>query len=84
MLDALVADIRRGESWSLVLRGEAGVGKTVLLEYPIASAPELSAVRVVGAESEMELAYSGLHQLCSISLRDCPIRSGSHWRSCSA
>ena len=64
MLYGLVADIRRGESRSLVLRGEAGVGKTALLEYLIASAPELSVARAVGVESEMELAYSSLHQLC--------------------
>ena len=68
MLDAVVADIRRGESRSLVLRGEAGVGKTALLEYLTASAPDLSVVRAVGVESEMELAYSGLHQLCGTML----------------
>ena len=68
MLDALLADVHRGESRSLVLRGAAGVGKTALLEYLIASAPELSVVRAVGAESEMELAYSGLHQLCGTML----------------
>ena len=68
MLDTVVGDIRRGESRSLVLRGEAGIGKTALLEYLIASAPELSVVRAVGVESEMELAYSGLHQLCGTML----------------
>ena len=68
MLDALVAAVRRGESRSLVLRGGPGVGKTALLEYLIASAPELSVVRAVGVESEMELAYSGLHQLCGTML----------------
>src|SRR5690349_12819068 len=63
-LDDLVAAIRRGESQSLVLRGEAGIGKTALLEYLIGSAPDLTVVRAVGVESEMELAYASLHQLC--------------------
>ena len=48
----------------LVLRGEAGIGKTALLEYLVASASDLTVLRAVGVESEMELAYAGLHQLC--------------------
>ena len=63
-LDDLVASVRRGESRSLVLRGEAGIGKTALLEYLIASASDTTVVRAVGVESEMELAYASLHQLC--------------------
>src|SRR3954454_16470244 len=64
LLDELVAAIRRGESQSLVLRGEAGIGKTALLEYLIASAPDATIVRAVGVQSDMELAYATLHQLC--------------------
>src|SRR4051794_7022518 len=64
LLDELVAAIRRGESRSLVLRGEAGIGKTALLEYLIASASGLTVVRAAGVQSDMELAYAGLHQLC--------------------
>jgi DNA-binding CsgD family transcriptional regulator len=64
LLDNLVSAVRRGESRSLVLRGEAGIGKTALLEYLIASAPDLTVVRAVGVESEMELAFASLHQLC--------------------
>ena len=64
MLDALVENIRRGESRSLVVRGEAGIGKTALLEYLIESASDLTIIRAVGVESEMELAYASLHQLC--------------------
>ena len=64
LLDDLVVAVRRGESRSLVLRGEAGIGKTALLEYLIASAPDLTIVRAAGVESEMELAYASLHQLC--------------------
>ena len=64
-LDALVGDIRQGESRSLVLRGEAGIGKTALLEYLVESASDLALVRAAGVESEMELAYASLHQLCA-------------------
>jgi hypothetical protein len=48
----------------LVLRGEAGIGKTALLEYLIASASDATVLRAVGMQSEMELAYASLHQLC--------------------
>ena len=65
LLAGLVAAIRQGESRALVLTGEAGVGKTALLEYLIESASGLSLVRAAGVESEMELAYAGLHQLCA-------------------
>src|SRR6516165_9433957 len=64
VLEGLVGDIRRGESRSLVLRGEAGIGKTALVEYLVESASDLTVVRAVGVESEMELAYASLHQLC--------------------
>jgi len=65
LLDALLADVGRGESRSLVLRGEAGIGKTALLQYLIESAADMSVVRAVGVESEMELAFASLHQLCA-------------------
>ena len=64
LLEDVVSAIRRGESRSLVLRGEAGIGKTALLDHLIASAPELSVVRAAGVESEMELVYASVHQLC--------------------
>src|SRR5215211_2551937 len=64
LLDDLVSAIRRGESRSLVLRGEAGIGKTALLEYVIASAPDATVVRAAGVQSDMELAFASLHQLC--------------------
>ncbi len=51
-----------------MLHGEAGIGKTALLEYLIASASDVTVVRASGVESEMELAYSGLHQLCGTIL----------------
>src|SRR4051812_45893441 len=65
LLDELVAAIRRGESRSLVLRGEAGIGKTALLDYLMASASDLTVVRAVGVESDMELGFASLQQLCA-------------------
>src|SRR5437763_6675207 len=65
LLDTLGEAMRRGEGRSLVVRGEAGIGKTALLEYLVRSASDLTVLRAVGAESEMELAYAGLHQLCA-------------------
>ncbi|MDQ4048523.1 MAG: AAA family ATPase, partial [Actinomycetota bacterium] len=65
LLDELIGAVRRGKSRSLVLRGEAGIGKTALLEYLIESAPDLRVARATGVESEMELAFASLHQLCA-------------------
>jgi DNA-binding CsgD family transcriptional regulator len=65
LLDDLVSSVRRGESRSLVLRGEAGIGKTALLSYLVDSAADLYVTRATGMESEMELAFAGLHQLCA-------------------
>jgi DNA-binding CsgD family transcriptional regulator len=64
VLDGLLDDVRRGESRSLVLRGEAGIGKTALLKYLVESASDLTVERAVGVQSEMELAFASLHQLC--------------------
>src|SRR5438477_1344919 len=65
LLDDLVSAIRRGESRSLVVRGEAGIGKPALLEYLVAASSDLRVVRAVGVESDMELAFASLHQLCA-------------------
>ena len=62
-LDGLVGAVRDGFSGAFVLRGEPGIGKTALLEYARASAPDMQVSRVVGIESEMELGFAGLHQL---------------------
>src|ERR687894_2198866 len=64
LLDGLVSAIRQGDSRSLVLRGEPGIGKTALLEYLVESGSDLTVVEAAGVESEMELAFAGLHQLC--------------------
>ncbi|HUJ53674.1 MAG TPA: AAA family ATPase, partial [Steroidobacteraceae bacterium] len=69
-LDGLLRDVRAGQSRALVVRGEAGIGKTVLLEYLISSASDLTIVRTAGVESDIELAYASLHQLC-VPLLDC-------------
>jgi DNA-binding CsgD family transcriptional regulator len=65
VLDRLLDGARAGRSAVLVLQGEAGVGKTALLGYAIASASDLRVLRAVGVESEMELAFAALHQLCA-------------------
>ena len=64
VLDGLLEGVRGGRSGVLVVWGEAGVGKTALLDYAVESAPDLRSVRAAGVESEMELAFAGLHQLC--------------------
>ncbi|HWD83397.1 MAG TPA: AAA family ATPase, partial [Kribbella sp.] len=64
VLDRLLTDVRSGTSRVLVVRGEAGVGKTALLNYTAEEVPEFSMLRAVGVQSEMELAFAALHQLC--------------------
>jgi AAA ATPase domain len=65
LLDQLLDAVRRDESRSLVVHGEPGIGKTALLEYLVESASDMSVLRADGVESEMELAFAGLHQLLS-------------------
>ena len=64
MLDRLVEVVRAGESRALVVRGAPGVGKSALLDYLVEQASGCRVARVVGIQSEMELAYAGVHQLC--------------------
>jgi predicted ATPase len=63
-LDSLLQAVRAGESRSVVLRGEAGVGKTALLDYLLEHAPGCRTVRMAAVESEMELAFAALQLLC--------------------
>src|SRR3954462_810635 len=63
-LDHLLESVRGGQSAALVLRGQPGIGKTALLEYAIDAASDLSVVRAAAVESEIELPFAGLHQLC--------------------
>ena len=65
VLDQLVNAVRAGGSRVLVVRGEPGVGKSVLLDYLARGASDCRVVRAAGVESEMELAFAGLHQLLS-------------------
>jgi DNA-binding CsgD family transcriptional regulator len=67
-LDALIESVRTGESRALVVQGEAGVGKTALLNYALGQASGCRVLRAVGVQSEMELAFAGLHQLCAPTL----------------
>ena len=62
--DRLLDQARTGTSAVLVVRGEPGIGKTALLDYAAARARGFRVVRVWGVQSEMELAFAGLHQLC--------------------
>ncbi|HEX7040373.1 MAG TPA: AAA family ATPase [Trueperaceae bacterium] len=64
-LDALLADVRADEGRVLVVRGEAGVGKSALLDYLAERAAGCQLLRATGVESEMELPYAGLHQFCA-------------------
>ncbi len=65
-LDRLIGAVRAGESRALVVRGDPGVGKTVLLDYLARQASEKGCrvARAAGVQTEMELAFAGLHQLC--------------------
>src|SRR5688500_814259 len=69
-LDQLLTDALASRSGVLVLRGEAGVGKSALLGYVSGRIEGWHASLAAGVESEMDLAYSGLHQLCA-PLLDC-------------
>jgi DNA-binding CsgD family transcriptional regulator len=63
-LDGLLAEVRAGRSRVLVVHGEPGIGKTALLGYAADTEPDFRVARAEGVESEMELPYAALHQLC--------------------
>src|SRR4051794_23188683 len=63
--DELLASTRSGASTVIVLRGGPGVGKSTVLEHAVGTATDLRILRAVGVESEMELAFAALHQLCA-------------------
>jgi len=65
LLDRLLENVRGGQSAVLVVRGEAGVGKTALLHYCARQASGFRVARIAGVESEMELPFAALHQLCA-------------------
>ena len=84
VLDELLIAARTGRSGTLVLRGDAGIGKTALLEYAVGSSSDVLVLRAVGVEAEMQLAFAALHQLCGplLDRLDRPSRSRSamRWR----
>ncbi|HEX3307418.1 MAG TPA: ATP-binding protein, partial [Streptosporangiaceae bacterium] len=68
-LNELLNRVRAGHSAAVMVHGEAGVGKTALLNEAFGSVPDLRVVRAAGVESEMELPFAGLQQLC-VSMLD--------------
>jgi DNA-binding CsgD family transcriptional regulator len=65
LLDHLIEGVRAGAGQALIVRGEPGVGKSALLEYLIEQSFDCRVSRAAGVQSEMELAFAGLHQLCA-------------------
>jgi len=75
-LDRLVQAVQGGQSRALVVRGDPGVGKTALLDYLAERAQGCRVARAAGVQTEMELAFAGLHQLCAPMLdhaKDLPV-----------
>jgi DNA-binding CsgD family transcriptional regulator len=65
VLNTLVAAVREGKGRALVVRGEPGAGKTALVDYLVARASDCRVIYAAGVQSEMELAFAALHQLCA-------------------
>jgi hypothetical protein len=91
VLDELAADVRSGRGQALLIRGDAGFGKSALLDYLVAHSTGCRIARAAGVESEMELPFAGLHLLCAPMLdlrdrlpdpqRDAPARGRSRSRT---
>ena len=73
LLDGLLHAVRNGRGGVMVVRGEAGIGKSALLDYTARASADLRLVQVAGVESEMELAFAALHQFCSPLLDSLPL-----------
>src|SRR5580700_10500253 len=74
-IDRVLDAVRAGFSGTLILRGGPGVGKSTLLQYAVAAAPDLRVCGIAGVESEISMAFGGLHQLlvpCLAQLDDLP------------
>src|ERR1700760_4747695 len=73
VLDRLLGGAREGRGGVLVLHGEAGVGKSALLENTVEAADDFRIARIAGVEGEMELAFAALQQLASpfLELAEC-------------
>ena len=84
VLDRLCEGARAGQSGVLVVRGEAGVGKTALLDFAIGSAADMLVVRASGVESEIELAFAPCISCvgrCSIASKGFRLLSATRWKS---
>jgi hypothetical protein len=79
-LEQLLAEVRGGTSRVLVLRGEPGAGKTALLDHAEEAATGCRVLRAAGVETETELAYAGLQQLCAAGARRPPARAAADGR----
>jgi DNA-binding CsgD family transcriptional regulator len=76
VLERLAEEVRAGQSRVLVVHGEPGVGKTALLGYLAGRAAGCRVLRVAGVQSEMELAFAGVYQLCAPLLGRLGVLSG--------
>src|SRR3954465_4561332 len=65
VLDRLLETARRGQSAVLLIRGEAGIGKTALVRYAARQAAGFQVAEIAGVEAETELPFAGLHRLCA-------------------
>src|SRR3954447_14734972 len=65
VLDRLLETARAGQSAVLLIRGEAGIGKTALLGYAAGQAAGFHVAEIAGVEAEMELPFAGLQRLCA-------------------
>jgi DNA-binding CsgD family transcriptional regulator len=65
LLDGMLAEVRKGQSGVLMIRGEAGIGKTALLRYTARQASGLRVAEIAGVQAEMELPFAGIHRLCA-------------------
>ena len=82
-LRALISTARSGNCQVLVLRGEAGVGKTAMLDYISELASGFRSIHLAGVQSDMELAFAGLHQLCAPLMEhvdECRNRNARPWQ----
>ena len=71
-IDRALGCVRGGESAVLVIRGEAGMGKTALMRYCADQASDCQVAQIAGVESELELPFAALHQLCAPLLKELP------------
>jgi hypothetical protein len=84
VLDGLLADLRSGRGRALVVRGEAGVGKSALLEYVTGAAADMRVARTAGVESEMSWPSRGCiccARRCWTGWTGCRVRSATRWES---